>query len=115
MIRRRYSASKGGHAPGHLRDALLHTLEPESWPKWWEALGEEEALFFYSPARQAWRDRLGTKGRAIWLTGQLWNCSDQLPGDAAAFVTECRGWDTDDWDYVSTYARAVRYFRSTLN
>ncbi len=49
-----YRASRGGHAPGHLRDALITFIEEE------QALPEVDVLSLY---------------------GQLWNCTDTAPVD----------------------------------
>jgi hypothetical protein len=54
---RRFSASRGGHAPGQLRDWLLNYVET----------GE--------------LDEMTDKGLTLrWLIGRLWNCTDILPG-----------------------------------
>ena len=36
---RRYSASRGGHAPGHVRDVLLHAVD-RNRRAWWGELGD---------------------------------------------------------------------------
>jgi hypothetical protein len=75
----RYNASHGGHAPGHLRDALIEALE-FSWADdlpWWNLL----EIDFFDPNRKAAWARADAQTRAIWLLGQLWNCTDIVPGD----------------------------------
>lgn len=57
-----YKASRGGHAPGHLRDALLEWLDAEEESET-VVVGYEERTMPLS-----------------WLLGQLWNCTDGLPG-----------------------------------
>jgi hypothetical protein len=71
---RKYRANRGGHAPGHLRDALIDALESAvcNGGTWWDALQIE----FYDPANQLWWDAATPRKRAAWLLGQLWNCTD---------------------------------------
>jgi hypothetical protein len=52
---RRYRASRGGHAPGHLRDALIECLDQEMTGQvgsWVDAMADDEALWFYNPTKQ---------------------------------------------------------------
>jgi hypothetical protein len=53
----KYSASRGGHAPDHLREALETLIETGD--------GTAEVGGSQRPAR--------------WVVGQLWNCTDILP------------------------------------
>ena len=53
----KFSPSRGGHAPGHLR-------------QWFESLVVDDVL----PAEMTERDLTPR-----WLTGQLWNCRDVMP------------------------------------
>ena len=76
-----YKPSRGGHAPGHLRDALLEYLD-EGSDLDTVVVGEEERIV---PLR--------------WLVGQLWNCTDVLPQEYCAMFDIRQG---------STYAKAVR-------
>lgn len=76
-----YKASRGGHAPGHLRDALLEYLN-EGSDLDTVVVGEEERIV---PLR--------------WLVGQLWNCTDVLPQEYCAMLGIRQS---------STYAKAVR-------
>ena len=57
----KYKPSRGGHAPGHLRDALLEYLDGDSESDT-VTVGYEERVM---PLK--------------WLVGQLWNCTDVLP------------------------------------
>jgi len=76
----RYDASRGGHAPGHLREAFCELIETGKMPDidfWWDG----QARMFE------------------WLRGQLWNCSDIMPSGLCMDLDLPQG---------STYARAVR-------
>lgn len=116
LARRHYSAARGGHAPGHLRDALLACFEdPDSAAPWWETLGDTDALSFYDPAKQAAWETKSTKERARWLTGQLWNCSDILPGDVVTQLLELAERSNDPpLPNIGTYATAARFLRGSL-
>lgn len=83
--RPRYSATTGGHAPGHLRNAFLECLE--NWAKG-QKTPERERLTFRE------------------LTGKLWNCTDIMPG------SEC---DLLDIPTGSTFAQAARNVRLSLD
>jgi hypothetical protein len=104
----RYRANKGGHAPGHLRDALLGGLdhdvvEVETQLEAIEQyLADEDALYFYNPEKQLKWEGASAVDRAKWLIGQLWNCIDILP------QTYCAQLDLREG---STYAVAVRKIR----
>ncbi len=77
---RKYVPSRGGHAPDHLRQAIVEALELsmlEDRP-WWESL----EMSFYSQQRQDWWDRLEPEKRGRWVLGRLWNCTDTAPGSA---------------------------------
>jgi hypothetical protein len=82
--RRRYTPGRGGHAPGHLREALLDCLpdplSDEQVSPWWETLADPETPWYFDGSRCAPWAHLTTRERARWLTGQLWNCNDILPG-----------------------------------
>ena len=78
--RRKYNASRGGHAPGHLREAFDHFVEN----------GE-------MPDADHWFDG---KPRTIeWLIGQLWNCTDYAGGG---------GFRDPDGSVYGTYGTAAR-------
>jgi hypothetical protein len=77
----RYKPNRGGHAPGHLRDAFLEYLDEGSESDT-VVVGEEERVV---PLR--------------WLIGQLWNCTDVLPSEYCSMLELEQG---------STYAQAVR-------
>jgi hypothetical protein len=102
----KYNPSRGGHAPGHLRDALLAALS-RHWDDleegtWWRHLD----IKFFSLGQQTRWDSWTATERAIWLTGQLWNCHDVLPGSVCALASLSQG---------STYAQFVRHLRNEIN
>ena len=72
-----FVASQGGHAPSHLREAFQDWIE--------DCSGTVTVDDASRP-----KD---------WLLGQLWNCTDILPGDACWILGLRPG---------STYAQAVR-------
>lgn len=75
------------HKPGFLREAFTDYIEFTEWDqKFIEIDGEEKPL--------------------KWLIGQLWNCTDVMPGSACDAIDLSRG---------STYARAVRKLLSELD
>ena len=74
-----YTASRGGHAPGHLRDAFIEWLCSSERGDTTEVGGERRPL--------------------RWLIGQLWNCSDVMPSEYCEELELPQG---------STYAQAVR-------
>ncbi len=84
----RYQANKGGHAPGHFREAFLRHLEKVS------LLDEDEPIPEYVEVGYEENER-----PLKWLLGHLWDCTDILPGDACLLLGMSRG---------STYAQAVR-------
>jgi hypothetical protein len=82
----KFVASRGGHAPGHLRAMFLAFVET----------GEVPVEELFDPSGIADRDPVN------WLCGQLWNCSDQMP---ACGRSELGG-------TVNTYAQAARLVRA---
>jgi transcriptional regulator with XRE-family HTH domain len=63
---RRYQPARGGHAPGHLREAFLQWLQ--------------ESLDLPGEAPLPQTIEVGDTERPVsWLFGQLWNCTDVLP------------------------------------
>ena len=86
--RNRFTPSRGGHAPGHLRDAFLEMVESGDWRK----DSGEGMLVGYHDTPVSFRA----------FTGLLWNCTDVLPGG------EC---DELDLPRGSTYAQAARELR----
>jgi hypothetical protein len=103
-----YRADLGGHAPGHLREALgeaLERYEAGEVAHWSDALADEEVLCHLDPVFQRSWDRWPTKRRAQWLLGQLHNCTDIMGSILCAEL---------DLPVGSTYARAARKLRAEL-
>jgi len=93
---------RGGHAPEDLRVALKACIEDRNPGPWYEALGDNDLLQFSSPTMQCRWDRMSIEDRGLWLTGKLWNCTDQMP---SAYRDEDLGF---------TYATAARALRKEL-
>jgi hypothetical protein len=81
----KYYDSIIGHAPGHLRDALLDVVEQIYYQ------GEDVEI-----VKVGWDEE---PKPLQWLLGQLWNCTDFLPGDYGDLFDD-RG--------VGTYGIAAR-------
>lgn len=79
-----YQPSRGGHAPGHLRDALHDFVN-----HYWVSANPLPPVIYVSGRRES----------LTWLLGQLWNCTDVIPDRVALALHLERG---------TTYARAVR-------
>jgi hypothetical protein len=90
-----------------LRNALLDTLDWAYEEHWFERLGEDEdVLIFRDPSMQQKWEAMTTTERANWLCGQLWNCSDILPGSTGEeFGLNQSG---------ETYARLVRILKPLI-
>ena len=78
-----YKPNRGGHGPGFLRDAFQEWVEEEDQERKTVIIDDEE-----KPLN--------------WLLGQLWNCTDILPGCDCMLLDIPSG---------STYAQAVRSIR----
>ena len=103
--RKPYNAARGGHAPGHLRDAFIECIESPDPGLWYSALADTGVLSFYSPEMQKKWTAMTVEQRGRWLVGQLWNCSDVMPGSLC---------DDLDLDRGSTYAVAARNLRRKM-
>ena len=103
---RRFRANRGGNAPGHIRAALVECFDYEVEP-WFEALNDEEneVVFFSQSMQERW-NKMSPRQRGLWVIGQLWNCTDILPG------VMC--WELD-LPPGSTYAVAVRKLRNEMD
>ena len=89
------------HYPGHLRDAFHEAL--------WAYLFDDETeltedLFWDEPLRSRW-PAMGAEERLTWIAGQLWRCTDVMPGDTCEVL---------DMHPGSTYAQAARRVRKGL-
>jgi len=93
--RRRYQSARGGHAPGHLRDAFLEWLE--------------ESIELPAEAPLPSTVEISGQPKPItWLLGQLWNCSDILPRSAFEDVNNILQSENAPAIDRQTYAAAVR-------
>jgi hypothetical protein len=88
-----------GHAGSHLRGALADALD---WgTDWWQYV----EIDFHNDRDQEWWSKLSARSRARWLLGQLWHCTDIVPG---ALRSEFEGQN------VITYARLARLLINEL-
>lgn len=94
----RYNAARGGHAPGHLRDAFVEWLEAS----WYSGDASPSLNDDVSGYVDDWHGNTWTVRK---LLGHLWNCTDILPG---AIYREL------DFDSMQTYAAAVRMIKAEL-
>jgi hypothetical protein len=80
------------HAPGHLRDAFCELVE-----------GQESVADTFSDDRTRARlEAMSADEQLWWLSGQLWNCTDVLPGTYCGDLGLSQG---------ATYAKAARLIR----
>jgi hypothetical protein len=79
----RHSPARGGHAPGHLREAFVEWVEGGA-----DAAGIEVEIGYVAQLKPV-----------RWVVGQLWNCTDVMPN----YVCESL-----DLSPGSTYAMGVR-------
>jgi hypothetical protein len=102
-----YRANRGGHAPGHLRQALLDTLNNYTRNVYWfEPLQEDpDLLIFRDPRKQKHWESMPATHKARWLCGQLWNCSDIVPASTMSDFRDLR---------TRTYAALVRHLKTEI-
>lgn len=81
----KFNPARGGHAPGHLRDAFLEAVEADGDNPYVDVGYDDVPMSL------------------LQLCGLLWNCTDILPSDACAMLDLAQG---------STYAMAARALRS---
>ena len=93
-----WHANRGGHAPGHLRDAFLEWTE--------RYIGGENP-----PTVQVGDDE--TPRPIGWLLGQLWNCTDVMPGTDWHELADCL--KIEEPYGGASYARAVRLLKPILD
>ena len=104
---KRFNPSRGGHAPGHLRDLfiLATDMDPlEPFGSWIEFL-DDDSDPFYNPEKQAWWKNLSKRQRGLWVIGQLWNCTDIMPSILC---------DSLEFPQGSSYAQGVRRIRKEM-
>jgi len=82
----RYEASRGGHAPDHVR---------EPFDEWADAGMKSETVEYYGQSLPYKK-----------LLGMLWNCTDAMPGETC---------DALDLPHGSTHGRGVRATRNAKN
>lgn len=92
----KYRANRGGHAPAHLRQAFELLLEC------WMA-GDVSGLDDVVDLRYIFYDQERASARRI--IGQLWNCTDVLPGMWCSELDLLSG---------STYAQGARRLKEAL-
>jgi hypothetical protein len=80
------------HVPGYLRDTFVWLIEGK------ESVAEE----FYADKTRARLEEMNADEQLRWLSGQLWNCTDILPGSVCTELDLRQG---------STYAQAARLLR----
>jgi hypothetical protein len=106
--RYRFRADRGGHAPGHISDALTTCID--EWfclgGNWYDALGKPETIEFANPTMQRRWDRMKIRDRARWLVGQLWNCTDIIGGSYSSGL---------DLPGKQTIAAGVRYLATLID
>jgi hypothetical protein len=89
----RYNPARGGHAPGHLRDAFEEWAYDTDSPSGDAALRQEVVM------------HNGHMRTLDWLIGRLWNCTDIMPGSLCDQLDLLTG---------STYAQGVRSVKEYL-
>jgi hypothetical protein len=98
---------------GHLREAFLACVgqddllsDADDPMTLWAPLADEDTLWFYDQEQQATWDRMLIPERALYLLGQLHNCSDYyLPREVV-----------EDWKWTGkpTYDALARYLLEEL-
>ena len=88
-MRYRFNASRGGHAPGHIRQMFEVLAEGYDWEN------DEEEHFYHN----------GKKPSPQWVIGQLWNCTDIMPSELCNELELPPG---------SKYAQGARLFKERI-
>jgi hypothetical protein len=104
----KFQPNRGGHAPGHLRDAFVYAVESIGWGSlgdWYTHL-DEDSIVLYNPEKQTWWESLSPRERGFWLLGQLWNCTDIMPS------VLCDTLDIRSGD--GTYAQGARKLKTEM-
>ena len=86
LMKSKYNPSRGGHAPGHLREAFLDWLD--AWSSCDSSVPRVEIGERTLPPE--------------WLFGRLWNCTDQLSSISRNILASC------GIENVWTYSQAAR-------
>jgi len=98
-----YNPSRGGRAPDDLKNALLIGIESTQG---FEEAMVDDLVYVNAKTARKWT-AMSKHERAIWLTGQLWNCSDWMSG------TWYRMLDLPDGN-KGTYGSVSRFIREQL-
>ena len=96
LIQSKFNPSRGGHAPGDVRDAFLEAVE--TWAQ------SEQVVPDFTVEVRGQRVPIGR------VCGLVWNCTDIMPGDACA-AFEIFG---EDLPQGSTYAKAARCLKALV-
>ena len=102
-----YQANIGDHAPGYLREVLLACMEQQCnslEPNCYAPLAKYQ-MIFWNPQRQRNGDNCSVEERARRLIGQLWNCTDIMPGWLCSFF---------DLPQACSYATSVRLLKANF-
>jgi hypothetical protein len=99
---------KTGHAPGHIRECLLESLDHGE--DWWQHL----EMDFLRDRHQRWWDGATPLKRAYWLLGQLWHCTDIVGSQT---LSEVQDWllPDDPNANLGTYAKLARALKADLD
>src|SRR5262245_38114387 len=81
---------RSGHAPGHLREAFFAAIADRFQVVESEHPGDD---FLYGRTGQLW-SRMTPTQRVRWITGQLWNCTDIMPGHVREEISD----HFDEWE-----------------
>lgn len=103
-----YLASRGGHAPGHLRELFLTQIENADTDAPWDGLGAVGQEILHGKRAEAW-EKQTDRQRWDWLMGQLWNCTDILPSASRSELSF-----VDPTGGVYTYAQAARALKQAF-
>jgi len=95
----RWKGSRGGHAPGHLRDAFLDYLDRFG-------RGERPASVAVGYGE--------TPVAPAWLLGQMWNCTDIVPGEAWRELGDYCEEHQQETPHRRTYGAVARWLKSQL-
>ena len=96
MFTYKFNASRGGHSPGHLREAFGELIETGSVP------GED---FWYDEKPRS----------EDWVLGQLWNCTDIMPSPLVHDLNDLVPFGDPLILHGSTYATGVRRYKQYRN
>ena len=97
LVGSEYSPSRGGHAPGDLREAFAEALDA------FEAWGGGDP----GPTIEV----RGTRLTVSAICGLLWNCSDVMPSTLNQQLSDLTKWPQDGLR-SSTYAAGARLLKS---